>query len=39
MKINKLISKRQQRFRSEIHNVFTEEIDNVASCSNDDSVV
>ena len=35
-KNNKLILKTQQRFRSEEHNVFTEEINNIALSSNDD---
>ena len=33
---NKLISKTQQRFKSEIHNDFTEEINKAALSSNDD---
>ena len=33
---NKLILKTQKRFRSEKHNVFTEEIDKIALSSNDD---
>ena len=33
---NKLILKTQQRFKSERHNVFTEEINQTASSSNDD---
>ena len=33
---NKLISKAQQRFRSENHNVFAEEINKIALSSNDD---
>ena len=32
---NKLISKEQQRFRSENHNVFTKEINESALSSND----
>ena len=35
-KNNKLILKTQQRFRSEEHNVFTEEINNIALSSNND---
>ena len=35
MKNNKLILKKQQRFKSERHNVFTEEIDKVDLSSND----
>ena len=33
---NKVILKTQQRFRSEKHNVFTEEINKIALSSNDD---
>ena len=33
---NKSISKTQQRFKSERHNVFTEEINKIAFSSNDD---
>ena len=33
---NKLILKTQQRFKSERHNVFTEEINKIALSSNDD---
>ena len=33
---NKLISKTQQRFNSERHNVFTEEVNKIALSSNDD---
>ena len=36
MRNNKLILKTQRRFRSEKRNVFTEEINEVALCSNDD---
>ena len=36
IKNNKLILKTQQRFRSEKHNVFTEEINKTALISNDD---
>ena len=36
IKNNKLILKTQQRFRSEKHNVFTEEINKIALSSNDD---
>ena len=36
MKNNKLISKTEQEFRSEKHNIFTEEINNIALRSNDD---
>ena len=36
IKSNKLILKRQQRFRSEKHNVFTEEINEIALSSNHD---
>ena len=32
---NKIILKLQQRFKSEAHNVFTEEIDKIALSSND----
>ena len=36
IKDNKLILKTQQRFKSERHNVFTEEINKIALSSNDD---
>ena len=36
IKNNKLILKTQERFRSEKHNVFTEKINKIALCSNDD---
>ena len=36
IKNNKLISKTQQRFRSEKHNVFTGEINKIALSLNDD---
>ena len=36
IKYNKLILTTQQRFRSEKHNVFTEEINEIALSSNDD---
>ena len=36
MKSNKSILNIQQRFKSERHNVFTEEINKIASSSNDD---
>ena len=36
VKNNKLILKAQQRFKSERHNVFTEEINKIALSSNDD---
>ena len=35
-KNNKLILKSQQRFKSEKHNAFIEEISNIALSSNDD---
>ena len=35
---NKLILKTQQRFKSKRHSVFTEEINKIASSSNDDSI-
>ena len=35
IKSNKLILKRKQRFKSEKHNVFTEEINKIALSSND----
>ena len=35
MKINKLTSKTQQRFKRERHNVFTEEINKIALSSSD----
>ena len=33
---NKIISKSQQRFKSEGNNIYTEEIDKIALISNDD---
>ena len=33
---NKLILQTQQRFKREIHNIFTEEINKIALSSNDD---
>ena len=39
MRNNKLILKTQQRFKSERHNVFTEEINKVALSSNDDKIM
>ena len=33
---NKLISKSQQRFRSEKHNIFTENVNKIALSTNDD---
>ena len=36
IKTNKLVLKAEQRFRSEKHNVFTEEINKIALSSNDD---
>ena len=36
IKNNKSISKSQQRLKSERHNVFTEDINKIASISNDD---
>ena len=36
MKNNKSILNKQQRFKSERHNAFTEEINKIASSSNDD---
>ena len=36
MKNNKLVLKTQQRFKSERHNVLTEEINKIAWSSNDD---
>ena len=33
---NKAISKSQQRFKSEAHNVYTEEVNKIALSSNDD---
>ena len=36
MKNNRLISKTQQRLKSERHNIFTEEINKIALSSNDD---
>ena len=37
VKNNKLILKTQQKFKSERHNVFTEEINKIALSSNDDN--
>ena len=34
--MNKLILKSQQRFRSEKHNLFTEEVNKIALSANDD---
>ena len=39
IKNNKLILKTQQRFKSEKHNVFTEEIDKIALSSKDDKKI
>ena len=39
MKNDQLTLKTQQRFRSEKHNVFTEEINKIALSSNDDKRV
>ena len=36
IKSNKLVLKTQQRFKSERHNVFTEEINKISLSSNDD---
>ena len=36
---NKPILKTQQRFKSEKHNVFTEEINKIALSSNDDKII
>ena len=36
---NNVILKSQQRFKSELHNVYTEEINNIALSSNDDKRV
>ena len=33
---NKVILKFQQRFKSEVHNVYTEEVNRIALSSNDD---
>ena len=38
-KINKLMLKTQQRFKSERHNIFTEEINRIALSSNDDKKI
>ena len=38
-KNNKLILKRQQRFRIEKHNVFTKNINKIALSSNDDKII
>ena len=39
IKNNKLIFKGQQRFRSEKHIVFTEEINNISLSSNNDKIM
>ena len=39
IKNNKLILKRQQRFRIEKHNVFTKDINKIALSSNDDKII
>ena len=39
IKYKKAILKTQQRFKSERHNVFTEEINKVALSSNDDKIM
>ena len=39
MKNNNLILKTQQRFKSEMHHVFTEEINKIALSSNDDKII
>ena len=38
IKINKLILKPQQRFRSNKHNVFTEEVNKIALSANNDKI-
>ena len=39
IKNNKLILKTQQRFRSERHNILTEEINKIVLSSNDDKIM
>ena len=39
LKNNKLILKAKQRFKSERHNVFTKEINNITLSSNDDKII
>ena len=39
IKNNKLILKTQQKFRSERHNIFTEEINKIVLSSNDDKIM
>ena len=39
VKNNKLILKTQQRFRSERHNILTEEINKIVLSSNDDKIM
>ena len=39
IKKKKLILKWQQRFKSERHNIFTEEINKIAWSSNDDKII
>ena len=36
---NEIISKSQQRFKSEAHNVYTEEVNKIALSSNDDKTL
>ena len=36
---NKVILKSQQRFKSEAHNVYTEEVNKIALSSNDDKIL
>ena len=33
---NEIMLKPQQRFKSEAHNVYTEEVNKISLCSNDD---
>ena len=39
IKSNKLIRKSQQRLRSEKQNVFTEEVNKIALCANNDELI
>ena len=39
MKNNRLISKSQQRFRSEKHNVFTEKVNKITLSANNDKKI
>ena len=36
---NNVILKSQQRYKSELHTAYTEEVNKIALCSNDDKIV